>query len=71
VSEADAAAIARVREDLEAAAREWFHDEADGTRGPVHGALIVNLRNILEAMDVVAEAQPIDVHAPPALALTR
>jgi hypothetical protein len=71
VSEADAAAIARVREDLEAAAREWFHDEADGTRGPVHGALIVNLRNILEAMDAVAEAQPIDVQAPPALALTR
>jgi uncharacterized membrane protein YccC len=71
VSEADAAAITRVREDLEAAAREWFHEEADGARGPVHGALIVNLRNILEAMDAVAEAQPIDVQARPVLALTR
>jgi hypothetical protein len=30
VTEADAASIARVREDLEATAREWFHDEAGG-----------------------------------------
>ena len=26
---------------------------------PVYGALIINLRNIIDAMDVVAEANPI------------
>jgi hypothetical protein len=35
----------------------------------VQGALIVNLRNILEAMDAVAEAQPVRVDARPAAAL--
>jgi hypothetical protein len=29
------------------------------------GALLVNLRNVLDAMDVVAEAQPVQVPAPP------
>ena len=69
VSEADAAAITRVREDLESAAREWFRDGAEPTPRPVQGALIVNLRNILEAMDAVAEAQPVRVEARPAAAL--
>jgi hypothetical protein len=36
----------------------------------VQGALIVNLRNILEAMDAVAEAQPVRVEARPAAALS-
>jgi hypothetical protein len=36
---------------------------------PVQGAVIVNLRNILEAMDAVAEAQPVRVEARPAAAL--
>jgi Aromatic acid exporter family member 1 len=71
VSEADAAAITRVREDLESAAREWFRAGAAMTPGPVHGALIVNLRNILEAMDAVAEAQPVRVDARQAVALSR
>ena len=31
---------------------------------PVYGALLVNLRNILEALDVVADAQPVEVPAP-------
>ena len=70
VCDADARAIADVREDLVAAAGEWFGDEAGATSRPVQGALIVNLRNILEAMDVVAEAQPVGVQAPPP-ALTR
>jgi hypothetical protein len=34
----------------------------------VSGALLVNLRNILEALDVVADAQPVEV---PAAALER
>ena len=42
---------------------------ADTTPRPVHGALIVNLRNILEAMDAVAEAQPVRVPARPSAAV--
>jgi len=67
VSEADAQAVTRVREDLESAARAWF--AADSAPRPVQGALIVNLRNILEAMDAVAEAQPVRVESRPAVAL--
>ena len=70
VSEADAEAITRVREDLESAAGEWFRVGAGTTPRPVQGALLVNLRNILEAMDAVAEAQPVGVGPPPAV-LTR
>jgi uncharacterized membrane protein YccC len=66
VSEADAQAITRVREDLESAARAWFVAGADSAPRPVRGALIVNLRNILEAMDAVAEAQPVRVETRPA-----
>jgi uncharacterized membrane protein YgaE (UPF0421/DUF939 family) len=69
VSEADAQAITRAREDLESAAREWFRGGPDAAPRPVQGALIVNLRNILEAMDAVAEAQPVRVEARPATAL--
>ena len=69
VSRADAEAVTRVREDLESAAREWFRVGAATAPRPVQGALIVNLRNILEAMDAVAEAQPVRVDARPAAAL--
>jgi hypothetical protein len=31
---------------------------------PVYGALIINLRNVLDALDPVAEAQPVRVPAP-------
>lgn len=70
VSDADAHAVTRVREDLEAMAREFFDADAQTTPRPVHGALIVNLRNILEAMDAVAEAQPVRVPARPAVAMS-
>jgi hypothetical protein len=66
VSEADAQATTRVREDLESAARAWFDAGTDTAPRPVQGALIVNLRNILEAMDAVAEAQPVRVEMRPA-----
>ena len=68
VIDADAHAITRVREDLESMARGLFAGGADTTPRPVHGALIVNLRNILEAMDAVAEAQPVRVPARPSAA---
>ena len=69
VCQADAGAITRVREDLESAAREWFRVGGDAAPRPVQGALIVNLRNILEAMDAVAEAQPVRVATRPAAVL--
>ena len=31
---------------------------------PMFGALLVNLRNVLDAMDVVAEAQPVQLTMP-------
>ena len=70
VSEADADAVTRVREDLEAAARELFDAATDRTPRPVQGALIVNLRNILEAMDAVADAQPVRVDLRPAMTIS-
>ena len=48
----------------------FFHADAASTPRPAHGALIVNLRNILEAMDAVAEAQPVRVQARPAVAMS-
>jgi uncharacterized membrane protein YccC len=70
VSDADSAAITQVREDLESAARALFSAGADRTPRPAHGALIVNLRNILEAMDAVADAQPVRVDARPAMSIS-
>lgn len=59
VSDADSAAIGRAREDLEAVSEELFGRAGERPARPVHGALIVNLRNILEAMESVADAQPV------------
>jgi hypothetical protein len=39
--------------------------DPDGRNWPVHGALIVNLRNILESLDVVATVQPVEVPSRP------
>ena len=69
MSNADAHAITRVREDLETMAHRLFAAGAGTTPRPVHGALVVNLRNILEAMDAVADAQPVGVRARPATAV--
>jgi hypothetical protein len=50
---------------VETAGRELFMGEHAGGLRPSHGALLVNLRNILESLDAVAEAQPVqaDVRA--------
>jgi uncharacterized membrane protein YccC len=61
---ADPAAIGRVRADLEANAPVISGAIGDLAPRPVHGALVVNLRNILDAMGAVAEAQPVSVRAP-------
>jgi uncharacterized membrane protein YccC len=63
VSDADPAAIAAVRADIDAAVIEL--SERSGALRPVQGALLVNLRNIAEAMEGVAAAQPVRHAAPP------
>ena len=69
VRDADPRAMERAREDLEEAAEEWFDADAGFPPRPAHGALIMNLRNILESMDAVADAQPVRVR-PKAVALS-
>jgi uncharacterized membrane protein YccC len=64
---ADSSAIDRVRADLEAAAPALAGADGAIAPRPVYGALVVNLRNILDAMDVVADAQPVAVRPPRAL----
>jgi uncharacterized membrane protein YgaE (UPF0421/DUF939 family) len=49
IGAADGAQIARLREDL----------DSDAALNARHGALVVNLDNILDAMDAVADAQPV------------
>jgi uncharacterized membrane protein YccC len=59
VTAADAPALGQLRGDLDAAAAALSHSgEVDALR-PVHGALLVNLRNIVDAMEEVAAAQPV------------
>jgi hypothetical protein len=53
-----------VHADLEAFAGKLAVDALPDRFWPVSGALLVNLRNILEALGAVAEAQPLDVPSP-------
>jgi uncharacterized membrane protein YgaE (UPF0421/DUF939 family) len=55
---ADPGALLAVRRRLEAFSEEMRATERS-PEWPVYGALIINLRNIIDAMDVVAEANPI------------
>ncbi len=64
----DRGLIAEVRADLERSADAHFGEE--GAPRPVHGALMVNLRNVLDAMADVVEAQPIRVRSPRVAVLT-
>jgi hypothetical protein len=57
-SAADPAALLDVRSRLEAFTEELRATERS-SEWPVYGALIINLRNIVDAMDRVAEANPI------------
>ena len=47
-----------MREDVEAAARSLSSGD-ESLLNPLHGALLVNLRNIADAMASVARAQPV------------
>jgi uncharacterized membrane protein YccC len=64
VAGADLAALAAARADLTAFADRLTVDELRDL-WPVYGALLVNLRNIIDALDAVAEAQPVEVPSSP------
>ena len=64
VSRADTDALRTAREDLDAFSGELAVDELPSGFWPVCGALLVNLRNILEALAPVADAQPVEVPQP-------
>jgi hypothetical protein len=63
IAGADAGAVAGVRRELDGFAAALPAEELEGRLWPLAGALLVNLRNIVEALDVVADAQPVRVPA--------
>ena len=63
VREADADGVRRVYADLETVADRLPEQDGNGAPRPAHGALVVNLRNILEAMGPVAAVQPVRVRS--------
>ena len=64
ISTGDVDAVATVRADLTAYADELAIGHLREGFWPVAGAVLVNLRNILDALDVVADAQPVEVPRP-------
>jgi uncharacterized membrane protein YccC len=63
VRDANVDDVRRVCEDLESVARRLPDTNGNRVARPVQGALVVNLRNILEAMAPVAAAQPVRVRS--------
>ncbi|MFZ0040115.1 MAG: aromatic acid exporter family protein [Solirubrobacteraceae bacterium] len=64
VTAGGATGLRAVRADVEALADRLDLDELPNGFWPVGGALLVNLRNILEALDVIVAARPVEVPAP-------
>ena len=64
ISRGDAAAIASVQADLTGYVDTLAVGHLRAGFWPVAGAVLVNLRNILDALDVVADAQPLEVPRP-------
>ena len=67
VSAADAGTLDAVHSALDDVAGDLEVDALPDRFWPVCGALLVNLRNIVEALGAVADAQPVRVPAPSAL----
>ncbi len=59
IAAADPDAIRTTREHLNALVDDIATSSPDSALWPVHGALIINLRNILDAMDEVAAVNPL------------
>jgi uncharacterized membrane protein YccC len=67
VSRADPATLAAIHTDLDTFAGDLDLEALPDRFWPVAGALLVNLRNIVEALGAVADAQPVAVPSPAAL----
>jgi uncharacterized membrane protein YccC len=63
VAQADVEALKQARAELDELTEELGRDDTHHRAWPVSGALILNLRNIIDALDVVADAQPVQVEA--------
>jgi uncharacterized membrane protein YgaE (UPF0421/DUF939 family) len=63
VADADTAALAAARDDLTALGNRLAAGELHGDLWPIYGALLVNLRNVGDALDPVTGAQPVRVSA--------
>jgi hypothetical protein len=70
VEDADADGLRRARAELPELSERFVDEQLHGGQWPMFGALLVNLRNVFDALDVVAEAQPVDVPASPLPRLT-
>ena len=64
VADVDAGQVQAAREELRGLANRLAVDELHDDLWPVYGALLINLRNVLDALDAVVEAQPVRVASP-------
>jgi hypothetical protein len=64
VVDADTGEVKAARMEVRALANRLAVDELHDDMWPVYGALLVNLRNVLDALDAVAEAHPVQVATP-------
>jgi len=64
VVDADTGRVKAARAELSALANRLAVDKLHDDLWPVYGALLINLRNVLDALDAVAEAKPVQVPPP-------
>jgi uncharacterized membrane protein YccC len=64
VTAADVDGLRAARDELGELSDRLVGQELHGAQWPVFGALLVNLRNVLDALEAVAEAQPVELPAP-------
>jgi uncharacterized membrane protein YccC len=64
VADADTSGVRAARTELSALADRLVVEQLHDDLWPVYGALLINLRNVLDALDAVAEAQPVQVPSP-------
>jgi uncharacterized membrane protein YgaE (UPF0421/DUF939 family) len=64
VVQADSSEVRAARAELTALTNRLAVSELHEDLWPVYGALLINLRNVLDAVDAVAEAQPVQVPSP-------
>ena len=64
IADADTSGVRAARTELSALADRLAVEQLHDDLWPVYGALLINLRNVLDALDAVADAQPVQVPSP-------